>query len=188
MTAVNLLLDYEHDACHFITDGAALDAEGKLGGFGQKVMAVPHLNAAVAIRGAVILQALVWSWFCASTFPSYDKMKAGVVEGLRTLAEPNLKLMAERGHNFQFDFICGGRPSSIVRSNQRCSPVGHSSLCDFAAAHLQEIHPSRAMTGDIIAFDDFGLGVVLRERIAVSRPEGLGTLPRDYGKRAFRVP
>jgi hypothetical protein len=44
------------------------------------------------------------------------------------------------------------------------------------------------MTGDIIAFDDFGLGVVLRERIAVSRPEGLGTLPRDYGKRAFRVP
>ncbi|WP_113154788.1 hypothetical protein [Nitratireductor sp. OM-1] len=70
---------------------------------------------------------------------------------------------------------------------------GFETHADFAAAHLTEIHPSKAQVGDIaaIAVSDaglFALGVVQGARIIFLRPEGgLGTTDLLQAERAFRV-
>jgi hypothetical protein len=68
---------------------------------------------------------------------------------------------------------------------------GHADVCALAAAHLPEIHPSRARLGDVMAFaapeTGWALGIVTGDRVAVLRSDGLGTVSRDRGARAFRV-
>lgn len=68
---------------------------------------------------------------------------------------------------------------------------GFVDICAFAAAHLKECHPSRARTGDLMAFPSeqtgWALGIVNGERVTVMTERGLGTVSRMEGQRAFRV-
>lgn len=70
--------------------------------------------------------------------------------------------------------------------------AGYPDLCAFLAGHLEEIHPSQARLGDVMAFptDETGWagGVVNGERVTVLGLAGLGTVSRDDAMRAFRIP
>lgn len=64
---------------------------------------------------------------------------------------------------------------------------GFTDMGAFLAKTLEERHPAFAAVGDITLIDEWTGGVIVGDRITVMMPEGLGTLPRDFGKRAFRV-
>ncbi|WP_407496855.1 DUF6950 family protein [Pseudooceanicola sp. MF1-13] len=69
---------------------------------------------------------------------------------------------------------------------------GHATLADAVAAHLPEIHPSRAQAGDIAAIpsDDgfgFALGLVGGSVLHVMAEEGRAVVPRSLMTRAFKV-
>jgi hypothetical protein len=99
-----------------------------------------------------------------------------------------------------------GRYTTIAEGLALLAADGYDDLCAFAAAHLEEVHPSQARVGDVMAFEVDGLvdgavqiagppilpawslGIVNGERVTVWRGDGLGTMPRDLAKRAFRVP
>jgi hypothetical protein len=51
MTAVFIIR--QRNACHMLTDGAALGADGRVAGILAKAMPLPHLGVAVALRGTV---------------------------------------------------------------------------------------------------------------------------------------
>lgn len=73
--------------------------------------------------------------------------------------------------------------------------AGFDDLSDMAASRLgseNEIHPSQARMGDVVAFADdspfkCALGICNGERSLVLRPDGMGTLLTLSAKRAFRV-
>lgn len=71
--------------------------------------------------------------------------------------------------------------------------AGYADFCVLLAKYFEEIHPSQARAGDVMAFpteDQTGwaAGVVNGERVTVLNPAGLGTVSRDGATRAFRVP
>ena len=51
MTAIFIIKQCE--ACHLLTDGVAIDSDGRVAGILAKAMALPHLGVAVALRGTV---------------------------------------------------------------------------------------------------------------------------------------
>jgi uncharacterized protein DUF6950 len=87
-----------------------------------------------------------------------------------------------------------GRYETVEQGVALILADGYADLCAFVAAHLEEVHPSLARAGDVMAFPSGGtgwaLGVVNGERVTVWRGLGLGlgTVSRDGAARAFRVP
>jgi len=84
-----------------------------------------------------------------------------------------------------------GRYDSLASAVTMLQAAGYADLCEVLAARLEEIHPSRARAGDVMAFDSsptgWALGIVNGERVTVLRPDGLGTVLRTQAQRAFRV-
>lgn len=71
--------------------------------------------------------------------------------------------------------------------------AGFQDLPSLVASIFDEIHPSRGGVGDIAAVPSegagvgCGLGIFIREHIAVMGPDGYGLVPRALAVRAFRV-
>lgn len=70
--------------------------------------------------------------------------------------------------------------------------AGYDSLADAVADRFEEIHPSQARVGDIVAYKTdtpfkYALGVVNGERAFVLRDDGLGTMDLLEADRAFRI-
>lgn len=85
-----------------------------------------------------------------------------------------------------------GRCESAAQCLALLAADGFPDVCAFLVSLFEEIHPSRARAGDIMAFPveavgGWALGVVNGERVTVLEGRGLGTVLRDGGRRAFRV-
>lgn len=83
MTAVNVLI--HENAAHLLTDGAGYDIEGTLLSPTTKVQMLPHLNAAVAGRGAAALPA-IYAQALGSVSDSFDEAKGKAVQCLREVS------------------------------------------------------------------------------------------------------
>lgn len=85
-----------------------------------------------------------------------------------------------------------GKYETVAEGILLLRKAGHSDLCAFLAAYLEEVHPSLARAGDVAAFPSeptgWAGGIVNGERITVMTEKGLGTVSRDDAMRAFRVP
>lgn len=74
----------------------------------------------------------------------------------------------------------------------RLRKAGFETHADYAATLFEEIHPSQARMGDLVAFEVEGplgiaLGIVDGEKAFVLRPDCLATLDTLTASRAFRV-
>lgn len=85
-----------------------------------------------------------------------------------------------------------GKFRSLAEAMILLRRAGYADLCVFLASHLEEIPPTMARAGDVMAFktepSGWACGVVNGERVTVMGLDGLGTVPRDNAMRAFRVP
>jgi hypothetical protein len=90
------------------------------------------------------------------------------------------------------DLAAGYRGMTLREAYVTLQADGYADLPAFAAAHLEEIHPSRAVAGDVAMFPTegtgWGAGIVNGERVTVLRLDELGTVSLDSAVRAFRVP
>lgn len=94
--------------------------------------------------------------------------------------------------------MTGDDPFASLRDRTRAESLavlaraGFPDFPTFIASHFDEITPSFAAVGDIMAFpsDETGwaAGIVNGERVTVLSPAGLATVSRNIGARAFRVP
>jgi hypothetical protein len=84
-----------------------------------------------------------------------------------------------------------GRYDSASSGLSLIHASGYSDLCALLGEFLEEIHPSLARAGDVMAFETpetgWALGMVNGERVTVLHPDGLGTLLRTQAQRAFKV-
>lgn len=76
---------------------------------------------------------------------------------------------------------------SLARGEELLQAAGYADHVAFAAAHLPEVAPSLAQTGDVAVVEDRAFGIVGADRVFVLRPEGLGHVSRMRAERAFRV-
>jgi hypothetical protein len=86
-----------------------------------------------------------------------------------------------------------GRCQSVPEGLALLASDGFPDVCAFLASCFEEIHPSRARAGDIMAFPNdasgWSLGIMNGERVTVPYLQlGLGTVSRETATRAFRVP
>lgn len=65
--------------------------------------------------------------------------------------------------------------------------AGFKNHVEYVASILDEIPPSMAQTGDIVAADRNAMGIVSSDRVFVLRHDGIGHISRMRAKRAFRV-
>lgn len=81
----------------------------------------------------------------------------------------------------------GDLPSGL----RRLRAAGHDDHVAFVASILPEIHPVRAMPGDVAVMPGDGgvaaLGIVQGAGVYALRPQGIAVLPRGQMLRAFRV-
>jgi len=85
VTALNIVL--QNDAAHILTDGAGIDAAGRLGCAAHKVVPLPHLGAAVAVNGTRMFLGLVVEAISAGAV-SADDLHARIVEILQSAIIP----------------------------------------------------------------------------------------------------
>lgn len=75
-------------------------------------------------------------------------------------------------------------PRGGLRVLRRSGFADHLAL---AGVHLPEILPSEAWPGDVAAVDEGALGIVQGRLVYVLGPSGVGLLPAEAIRRAFRV-
>jgi hypothetical protein len=85
MTATNVIV--QRDSVHLVTDGAAIDPTGRLAHLLHKVTPIPHLNAAVAVRGTRNMASVVVDAI-SSGASSYDDLQKRIVDILRGTIDP----------------------------------------------------------------------------------------------------
>lgn len=85
MTAINVVLG--RNAVHIISDGAAIDTGGRLAHLMHKVTPVPHLSAAIGVRGVRTTVSVVIDAVTAGA-TSYDDLHSRIVDILRGTFEP----------------------------------------------------------------------------------------------------
>lgn len=80
-----------------------------------------------------------------------------------------------------------GKYASLKKGRAMLEEAGHADHVAFVAAHLEEIPPSFAQTGDLAVIDGWALGIVSAERVFVLSPDGLGHVSLMRAERAFKV-
>lgn len=83
MTAINILR--QSKAVHLISDGASYDEHQRPTSFGPKVFPLPHINAAIGIRGPTIALPLI-AHLVGHAATSYNELKANIVAVLKRSA------------------------------------------------------------------------------------------------------
>jgi hypothetical protein len=84
MTALNIVR--QTDAVHLITDGAAINADGKLHSVVSKVTILPHINTVVAANGMQVFRQIVSGAF--ENALSYDDLRETAVDRIRAVIAP----------------------------------------------------------------------------------------------------
>lgn len=104
MSAINVLL--QSNAVHVFTDAAIYQPDGALVGIGPKQRLLPHLNAAMAMRGAYLGLAPIAEELSAA--PSFDALREGVVPTLQACAEYYAHLLNQCAAGPDFEIVVGG--------------------------------------------------------------------------------
>lgn len=83
-----------------------------------------------------------------------------------------------------------GRYKTLAGAYRALSADGFESPLEFVASFFPEIHISRAVDGDVGAYDEGGhwaFGVICGAHFYVSAADGTGILPRSRAERCFKV-
>lgn len=170
----SVILFRQSDRVTVLTDGSCYEMNGTLIGHTPKVVPVPHLNAAIAIRGQSAALALVLGTLTqkADAFEDVEKVLPDVLELLTPNHEtqtgdvvdlyvagfgpdgPDSYVMVNHSHHR------GVSPFQATRTGPLCVAPGSRAL----EARMQELKPADAQTVDDIDPDDFGLEIIEEQR------------------------
>lgn len=110
MTAINVF--FAPDRVHMVTDGAAIEQDGRLARLSNKAVPIPHLNAVIGARGAAGLPGIL-SELITSTANGYDEVKACIIGKFRSVIEPAAERQrAAGGGEFEVDLVVAGLSES----------------------------------------------------------------------------
>lgn len=84
MSAINILI--QSNSVHILTDGTVFHPDGKLIMIGPKAVCLPHLNCAIAFRGAAGAKMML-SEVIAFGAPTFDGLRQTIAELLKSQAE-----------------------------------------------------------------------------------------------------
>lgn len=125
MSAINTLA--KSDCVHLYTDAAIYQPDGYLTGIGPKVRLLPHINAAMAMRGAYLGFAPIAEEL--SMAPSFDVLKELIVPTLQACAKHYSSLLEQCAAGPEFEVVIaglsenGGPNAYLVASHDR---YGHA--------------------------------------------------------------
>ena len=105
LTAINVVK--QRDTVHLISDGAHYDAEQRLVSTGPKVFALPHINAAVGIRGPSIALPLL-AHFIGHGAVTYDGLKSDIVSVLKHAFASTRTVLKQAALGAAFEVVIGG--------------------------------------------------------------------------------
>lgn len=94
MTAINAIL--KRDRAIMMTDAALYSPSGDIIGFGQKAFAIPSLKAAIAVRGAQKVAALL-AMEMAMVYKSFDHLLADAEDDLRKFCDASFMHLSDLG-------------------------------------------------------------------------------------------
>jgi hypothetical protein len=83
MTAINVIKQL--DCVHIVSDGAVIRSDGRVDHFAQKVTIMPHLSAAVGIRGTPAAANFINAEIAKAT--SYSNLKSTIVRSVRAVLD-----------------------------------------------------------------------------------------------------
>ena len=180
MTAINILV--QRDAVHFVSDGASYDAEQRLVSVGPKVWPLPHISAAIGVRGPAIALPLL-AYFVGHAANSYDALKINIVEVLENAFANIHIVLGQCATGAAFEVAIGGISETIgadayvvscskdgmVSPLTQITELGFMPSCEEidsfvmmqTAKHLQSKSPI-----DEIDPSDFGLQTIEMQRSA----------------------
>jgi hypothetical protein len=121
LSAINTLV--QSSAVHVYSDAAIYQTDGTIAGIGPKTRLLPHINAAMAMRGAYLGLAPIAEELSAA--PSFDDLKARIVPTLQACAEAYAHLLNQCEAGPDFEIVVAGisetaGPSAyIVASHDR---------------------------------------------------------------------
>jgi hypothetical protein len=171
LTAINVLK--QKDAVHLVSDGAAYDAKKRLVSVGPKVFPLPHLNAAIGVRGpTVALPILVH--FIGHGATSYDGLKRNIV-GILKQAQANARtVLGQSVAGAAFEVAIGGISETrgpdayVVACNDQgvVSPLTQINELGFMPSTPGVDAFIRTQNGKTIDAADFGLNVIELQRAA----------------------
>lgn len=121
MSAINVLI--QTNRVHLFTDAAIYQLNGELAGIGPKVRMMPHINAAMAMRGSFLGLAPIAEEL--SVAPSFDKLREGIVPCLQACAETYGHLLNQCSAGPDFEVVIagmsetGGPSAYLVASHNR---------------------------------------------------------------------
>jgi len=104
MSAINVLI--QTDRAHLYTDAAIYQPDGELVGIGPKVRMMPHINAAMAMRGAFLGLAPIAEELSAA--PSFDALRAGIIDCLKKCAASYAHLLDQCSAGPDFEVVIAG--------------------------------------------------------------------------------
>lgn len=104
MSAINVLVQI--DRVHLYTDAAIYQPDGELAGIGPKVRLMPHIHAAIAMRGAFLGLAPIAEELSAAS--SFDALRAGIVDCLKKCAVSYAHLLNQCSAGPDFEVVVAG--------------------------------------------------------------------------------
>lgn len=110
MSATNVLI--QSDRVHLMTDGAIYQPDGTLTAIGPKVRVMPHLNCAVAMRGAYLGLAPIMEEI-SNAASSFDLLKENMPELLRACAAGYAHLLTQCAAGPEFEIVVVGISESV---------------------------------------------------------------------------
>jgi hypothetical protein len=178
MTAINILR--QKHAVHLISDGASYDEHQRLVSAGPKVFALPHINAAIGIRGPTVALPLM-AHFVGHAASSFDGLKSQIVSVLKNAFGLCGTVLDRAWSGSNFEVVVGGisqrtGPDAYVVGCQG----GEWSITDvpdigfLPATPGTEFYFASKMLSKVSSTDDvdpsaFGIEVIEIQRGATSR-------------------
>jgi hypothetical protein len=110
VTALNIIK--QKDAVHLVSDGAAYDAKQRLVSIGPKVWPLPHINAAIGVRGPTIALPLL-AHFVGHAVTSYDALKINIAAVLRNAFANTHGVLGQSAAGAAFEIAIGGISETV---------------------------------------------------------------------------
>ena len=121
MSAINVLV--RSDAVHLLTDAAIYQKDGNITAIGPKCRPMPHLNCAVAMRGAYLGMAPIMEEIQAANVP-FDELKSKIVDLLKACSETYASLLDQCADGPDFEIVLAGISES--EGPQACLIASHN--------------------------------------------------------------
>lgn len=140
MTAINVFRGRRRVVV--MTDGAAYDRDGVVGGFGLKCAALPHLGAALATRGSMTALPF-YAAILGSTFTTFDGLVARGAGTIEAIYDGRLYDFARSGES-EIELILAGWSTARGRAESYAiaSTVSEWGIAGAEPFQMQELPPA----------------------------------------------